>query len=219
MSLRDRLRLAVLISGRGSNLLALAQACRTGQLEADIVLVLADRAEAAGVHASAQLGLQTARIERRSNRSEFEAALAEAIDASGATLVLLAGFMQVLSEPFVQRFAGRLLNIHPSLLPKFKGLHTHERALQAGELEHGASVHFVTAQLDGGPVICQARVNVRPGETADSLAARVLEVEHRLYPWAVQLIADGRLELASSGIVFDGQVLPHPLQWNDANPA
>lgn len=220
MGQAHRPRLAVLISGRGSNMLALAQACRNGRLQAQIVLVLSDRADAAGIGSAASMGLQTAIVERGPvERSAFEDALAACIERSGADLVLLAGFMRVLSGQFVQRYAGRLLNIHPSLLPKFKGLHTHERALQAHEREHGASVHFVTTELDGGPVICQARVPVEPGDTADALAARVLEQEHRLYAWAVQLIAEGRIELGAGGIRLDGQPLHVPLQLDDAKAA
>jgi phosphoribosylglycinamide formyltransferase-1 len=214
MSRRGRLKLAVLISGRGSNMLALAHACRTGQLNAGIVLVLSDRADAAGIAAAAALDLPASALEARElpSRERIEDALAQAVDGSGAELLLLAGFMRILSSGFVQRYHGRLLNIHPSLLPKYPGLHTHRRALEAGEREHGASVHFVTAELDGGPVICQARVAVRPDDTERTLAARVLEQEHRLYPLAVGLIADGRLELKEAGIVLDGQALPAPLE-------
>lgn len=219
MSRRGRLRLAVLISGRGSNMLALAEACSSGRVDAQIVLVLSDRPEAAGLRSAAALGLPTAVIERTADRSGFENALSAAIEASGADLVLLAGFMRVLSAQFVQRHAGRVLNIHPSLLPKFKGLHTHERALAARESEHGASVHLVTAELDGGPVLCQASVPVRADDTAESLAARVLEQEHRLYPLAVQLLAAGRVELTATGIRLDGQPLRAPLRLADATHA
>ena len=166
MSARGRLELAILISGRGSNMLAVARACESGRLNASIELVLSDRADAGGLAAAAAVGLATAGVTagrgagqqrlrgraRRRHRSQLR-----------AELVLLAGFMRVLSPGFVARYPGRLLNIHPSLLPKYKGLHTHRRALQAGDREHGASVHFVTAELDGGPVICQARVAVHAG--------------------------------------------------------
>ncbi len=192
MSRDGKLKVAVLISGRGSNLLAIAQASRDGRLDASIELVLSDRGDAAGLAAAAARGLATAVIDRAkfATREAFESALAAAIDRSGAELVLLAGFMRILSAPFAHRYAGRLLNIHPSLLPKYKGLDTHRRALEAGEREHGASVHFVTGELDGGPVICQGRIAVRAGDSPQSLAARVLAVEHRLYPrMAIRLVA------------------------------
>jgi len=214
MSPRERLELAVLISGRGSNMLALAHACRDGRLNARIARVIADRPQgAAGLASAAALGLDTLTIDAAgADREQFETALAAACDAVGAGLLLLAGFMRVLSAQFVQRYRGRLLNIHPSLLPKYKGLHTHRRVLEAGEREHGASVHFVTAELDGGPVICQARLALRPEDTERSLAARVLEQEHRIYPLAVGLIADGRLALAAEGIVLDGKALIAPIE-------
>ena len=217
MSRHGKLKLAVLISGRGSNMLAVEHACRSGQLNAEIVHVLSDRVDAAGLAAALDLGLPAAAVEATGfeARDRFEAALELAIDRSGAELLLLAGFMRVLSGPFVQRYHGRLLNIHPSLLPKHKGLHTHRRALAAGDREHGASVHFVTAELDGGPVICRSRVAVRSDDTEQSLAARVLEREHRLYPFAVGLIADGRLELKEAGMVLDGQALRAPLEVDD----
>jgi phosphoribosylglycinamide formyltransferase 1 len=219
MSHRGRLELAVLISGRGSNMLALARACGEGRLQARIARVIADRADAApGVAAASALGLDTLTVEAAAygDRAAFEAALTEACDRAGAELLLLAGFMRVLSAAFVERHRGRLLNIHPSLLPKYKGLHTHRRVLAAGEHEHGASVHFVTAELDGGPVICRARVAVRSDDTEQSLAARVLEQEHRIYPLSVGLIAEGRLALTAAGIVLDGRPLGTPLEVNSA---
>jgi phosphoribosylglycinamide formyltransferase 1 len=208
-----RLRLAVLISGRGSNLMALAHACQAGHLEAEIALVISDRADAAGLGAAAGLGLATLTIQRSryAQPDAFEAALADAIDRSGADLVVLAGFMRILSPAFAQRYAGRLLNIHPSLLPKYKGLDTHRRVLEAGEPQHGASVHFVTAELDGGPVIYQGRVAVRAGDTPQGLAARVLEQEHRIYARSIGLIAAGRLRLEDDRILLDGRALQAPL--------
>jgi phosphoribosylglycinamide formyltransferase-1 len=218
MSRGGKLKVAVLISGRGSNLLAIAQACRDGRIDASIELVLSDRGDAAGLTAAAALGLATAVIDRRSfpSREAFETALAAAIDHSGAQLVLLAGFMRILSEPFAHRYAGRLLNIHPSLLPKYKGLDTHRRVLESGEHKHGASVHFVTGQLDEGPVICQGRISVRADDSPQSLAARVLVVEHRIYALAVSLIAAGRLELRGNTILFDGRALEAPIVEDEA---
>jgi phosphoribosylglycinamide formyltransferase-1 len=208
-----KLKLAVLISGRGSNLLAIAQACRDGRLDAGIALVLSDRGDAAGLTGAAALGLATAVIDRVkfASHEAFETALTAAIDGSGAELVLLAGFMRILSAPFAAAYAGRLLNIHPSLLPKYKGLDTHRRVLEAGEREHGASVHFVTGELDGGPVICQGRVAVRPGDSPQSLAARVLVVEHRIYALAISLIAAGRVQLRGNTILLDGRLLEAPI--------
>ncbi|HEY3808377.1 MAG TPA: phosphoribosylglycinamide formyltransferase [Steroidobacteraceae bacterium] len=211
MGRRGRLRLAVLISGRGSNMLAVARACASGRLDAEITLVLSDHSDAAGLATASAQGLATRAIGAAS-REQFESAAAAAIDAASADLALLAGFMRVLSADFVTLYAGRLLNIHPSLLPSHKGLHTHRRALRAGDREHGASVHFVTAELDGGPVICQVRVPVLPADTEQSLAARVLTQEHRLYPFAVDLIAAGRLELRGSSILLDGRELQAPLE-------
>jgi phosphoribosylglycinamide formyltransferase 1 len=213
MSGDGRLKLAVLISGRGSNLLAIAHACRERRLAARIVLVISDRADAAGLNAARELRLATAVIGAGTvaDRSRFEAALLAAIDGSGAELVALAGFMRILSAAFVQHYLGRLLNVHPSLLPNYKGLHTHRRVLAAGEAEHGASVHFVTAELDGGPVIAQARVTVRAGDSEQELAARVIHEEHRIYPMVIGLIAAGRLRLQGAAVMLDGQPLASPL--------
>jgi phosphoribosylglycinamide formyltransferase-1 len=213
MSGRSKLRLAVLISGRGSNMLAIAQACRAGQIEAQIALVLSDRAASAGLASARSLGLATAVIERtqHTGREEFERALREAIDASGAEWVVLAGFMRVLSAAFVRHYDGRMLNIHPALLPRYKGLHTHRRVLEAREPLHGASVHLVTPELDDGPVIAQASVPVRLEDTEDSLAARVLALEHRLYPMVIGLIGGGRLEVRGGRISLDGHSLEAPL--------
>jgi phosphoribosylglycinamide formyltransferase-1 len=213
MSRDGKLKLAVLISGRGSNLLAIAQACRDGRLDASIELVLSDRAAAAGLTAAAAQGLATAAIDRAkfATGEAFETALAAAIDRSGAELVPLAGFMRILSAPFAHRFAGRLLNIHPSLLPKYKGLDTHRRVLEAGEREHGASVHFVTGELDGGPVLCQGRIAVQAGDSPQSLAARVLAVEHRIYVLAIGLMAAGRVQLRDNVIWLDGRALEAPI--------
>jgi phosphoribosylglycinamide formyltransferase-1 len=210
---RGKLKLALLISGRGSNMTAIARACAQARIDAVPVVVVSDRGDAPGLAAAAALGLNTVVIEaaRFDDRAAFEAALTGAIERSGADLIVLAGFMRILSAPFAQRYAGRLLNIHPSLLPRYKGLDTHGRVLRAGEREHGASVHFVTAELDGGPLICQARVPVRPDDTEQTLAARVIAQEHRIYPLAIGLIADGRLELQGSTVVLDGQPLRIPI--------
>ena len=196
---------------------AIARACLDGQVAAQPVLVISDRPEAPGIAAASALGLNTIVIDAAHSASGagFEAALVEHIERSGAELLVLAGFMRILSAGFVQHYAGRLINIHPSLLPKYKGLHTHRRALQAGEREHGASVHFVTEELDGGPVICQAYVTVRADDTEQSLAARVIVQEHRIYPMVIGLIAAGRLKLQDAGIVLDGRMLAAPIIENE----
>jgi phosphoribosylglycinamide formyltransferase-1 len=208
------LPLAVLISGRGSNMASIARACQSGEIDARIVRVLADRADASGIALAESLGhpVQVVAAAQFQDRSGFEAALADAIDASGARLIVLAGFMRILSPPFVHRYTGRLLNVHPSLLPKYKGMHTHRRVLEAGDVEHGVSVHFVTEELDGGPVIYRARVPVLPSDTEQSLAARVLLEEHRIYPKVIGLIAARRLALSGANVLFDGRLLASPLE-------
>ena len=210
------LPLAVLISGRGSNMLAIARACATGQIHARIVSVICDRADAAGIQAAAASELPTQLLEARGlPRAGFEARLAQTLSASGAQLVALAGFMRILSATFVAPWAGRMLNIHPSLLPDYPGLDTHRRVLAAAAREHGASVHFVTQELDAGPLICQGRLAIAPGDSETSLAARVHRLEHRIYPMVIGLIADGRLALSGSTVVLDGQPLAAPLQVSE----
>jgi phosphoribosylglycinamide formyltransferase-1 len=207
------LTLAVVISGRGSNMLAIAAACQQQAIAARVVRVIADRESAGGIASAQALGLSTRVIPARNfpDRSDFEAALAADIDASGAVLVVLAGFMRILTPAFTARYVGRLLNIHPSLLPQYKGLHTHERVLAAGDAWHGVTVHYVTAELDGGPLILQARVAVLPGDTPESLSARVQQREHIIYPRVVGWIASGRLQWRDGIPHFDGQALHRPL--------
>ena len=180
-------RLAVLISGRGSNMRAIAEACTDGRLDARVVGVIADRPEAAGLEAATALGLPTAVVDHRAHadRVDFDRALDERLRALAPDRVALAGFMRILGPELVERWRGRMLNIHPSLLPKYPGLDTHARALAAGDTEHGASVHVVTAELDGGPVVAQARVPILPEDTPERLAARVLAEEHALYVTAL----------------------------------
>jgi phosphoribosylglycinamide formyltransferase-1 len=206
----DGLALAVLISGRGSNMAAIAGACATGQIAARIVRVIADRRGAAGTLLAVELGLQVDVLpfEEYADRGAFEAALRSTIDASGAQLVVLAGFMRILSPQFTAHYDGAILNIHPSLLPGYPGLHTHERVLKAGEREHGATVHFVTGELDAGPVALQARVPVLPGDTVESLSGRVQQQEHIIYPQVIGWIAAGRLRQTGNTVQLDDQPPP-----------
>jgi len=201
-------RVAVLISGRGSNMAALIEAARAKNFPAEIALVLSNRADAAGLRHAQAAGITTAVIDHQTfaGREAFEQAIHGRLEADRIAFVCLAGFMRKLTPWLVQRWDGRMINIHPSLLPAFTGLDTHARALQAGVRVHGASVHFVTADLDAGPIIAQAAVPVRDDDTEDTLAARVLEAEHRIYPLALKLLAEGRVRLARGRCVVDGTV-------------
>ncbi len=189
-------RIVILISGRGSNMEAIVEACARERWTAEVVAVLSNRPEAAGLGWAKARGIAAEAIDHRAHagREAFDAALAAAIDAHRPDWLVLAGFMRILTPGFVARYAGRMLNIHPSLLPAFPGLHTHQRALAAGCKLAGATVHFVTAELDHGPIVAQAAVPVRPDDTADTLAARVLQQEHRLYPMALRWCVEGELE-------------------------
>lgn len=206
------IRLAVLASGRGSNLQAVLDAIAGRQLDAQVVGVFADRADAAALE-RVPAALRWSRDARAmGDRARFDAALGEAVAASHPDWVVCAGYMRILGDDFVQRFGGRLLNIHPSLLPKYRGLHTHRRALAAGDAEHGASVHFVVPELDAGAVIAQARVPVLATDTEHDLAARVLALEHPLLVQVLRLAAAGRLAEQGGMPVLDGQALFTPLR-------
>ncbi|QLC74279.1 phosphoribosylglycinamide formyltransferase [Pseudomonas sp. LPB0260] len=200
----------VLISGSGSNLQALIDSTRASEQPARICAVISNRADAYGLERAQAAGIATRVLDHKAfeGRDAFDAALIEAIDAFAPQLVVLAGFMRILTPGFVRHYAGRLLNIHPSLLPKYKGLHTHQRALEAGDREHGCSVHFVTEELDGGPLVVQAVIPVQTDDSAASLAQRVHEQEHLIYPLAVRWFAEGRLHLGEHGAMLDGQPLP-----------
>ncbi|GJE77429.1 phosphoribosylglycinamide formyltransferase [Methylorubrum suomiense] len=194
-----RKRVAILISGRGSNMVSLIEAARASDYPAEIVLVLSNRPDAAGLDRAREAGIPARAIDHRAypDRAGFDAALQRELEAAGIELIVLAGFMRILTDAFVESWAGRMINIHPSLLPLFKGTHTHERALEAGVRLHGCTVHYVVPELDAGPIVAQAAVPVLPGDDADTLAARVIVQEHRLYPAALALIAGG-------GAVLDG---------------
>lgn len=209
-------RMVVLISGSGSNLQAILNACGQAatatapvSIPGHVVGVLSNKADAYGLVRAQHAGVATAVLAHTdfADRTEFDAAMLKQIDVWQADVVVLAGFMRILSPGFVNALQGRLINIHPSLLPKYKGLHTHQRALDAGERIHGCSVHFVTPELDGGPVIAQAVVDVRDDDSVETLAARVHAAEHRLYPTVLSWLAQRRLFLDAGQIYFDGQPL------------
>jgi len=194
-------RVAVLISGRGSNMTALIEAAKAQDYPAEIALVISNRPAAPGLTRAREAGIATAIVDHApfgADREAFERALDEELRAHRIDLLCLAGFMRVLTPWFVKRWQGRMLNIHPALLPQFKGLDTHRRALAAGVKEHGATVHFVVAEVDCGPIVAQERVPVLDSDTEQTLAARVLKAEHRIYPQALRALAEGRLSLTSS---------------------
>lgn len=203
-------QVVVLISGGGSNLQALIDSSADGASPVRLSAVIANRADAFGLTRATRAGIPTRVLDHRlyPGREAFDAALIETIDGFRPQLVVLAGFLRILTASFVRHYAGRLLNIHPSLLPRHKGLDTHRRALQAGDAEHGCSVHFVTEELDGGPLVVQAATSLRPDDDVQSLALRVRQLEQRIYPLAVRWFAEGRLHLTERGAMLDGQPLP-----------
>jgi phosphoribosylglycinamide formyltransferase 1 len=216
----EPLAVVVLISGSGSNLQALIDEAQSG-LPIRIRAVISNEPDAFGLERARRAGIPTRVLSHRDypTRDDYDEALGALIDEFEPGLVVLAGFMRILTPALVAHFRGRMLNIHPSLLPKFRGLHTHRRALEAGETTHGASVHFVTEELDGGPLVLQARVPVEPGDDPDSLAARVLTREHCIYPQVVRWYAQGRLRLDASGRpALDGRALDRPLRLDELTP-
>ena len=210
MTATPPLPVVVLISGRGSNLQSIIDAVASGTLPIEICAVISNRPDAAGLQRATQAGITTEVIDHSlfEDRASFDQALQTCIDRYQPALVVLAGFMRILTPGFVTHYQGRLLNIHPSLLPDFPGLNTHQRALAAGSREHGASIHFVTGAVDGGPVVLQARLAVQDHDTVDTLAARVLKQEHRMFPLAIRWFAEQRLVLNDNGqVMFYGAVL------------
>jgi phosphoribosylglycinamide formyltransferase-1 len=210
---RAPLQLAILISGRGSNMAAIARACQARQINAQVRVVVSDRPGVAGLVVARELGIEALTVpwEGAARRESFERSLAEELDQRRPDLIVLAGFMRVLSGQFVERYAGRILNIHPSLLPKYTGLHTHRRVLDAKDTEHGSSVHFVTAELDGGPVVLQSMVPVKSEDTEADLLARVQATEYIIYPQVIGMVADGRLVWDQGRVRLDGKILETPL--------
>ena len=211
MSNRGKLPVVVLLSGSGSNLQAIID--NSTRLPIEIRAVISNQADAYGLVRAENAGITTRVLNHKSfaDRDDYDQALLELVESFKPGLVVLAGFMRILTTAFVNHFHGRMLNIHPSLLPKFRGLHTHQRALDEGETIHGVSVHFVTEELDGGPLITQAQVPVLAGDDADMLGARVLKREHRLYPMTIQWFAEGRLRLSDDKLTLDGKPLDSPV--------
>jgi len=206
-------RIAVLISGSGTNLQAFIDRAGDGSLAASIVVVLSNRPDAYGLERARKAGIPAEIVEhiRFDSREAFDRAVAKTLDAYAPDIVVLAGFMRILSPWFVARYAGRVLNIHPALLPRYPGLDTHQRVLDAGDAMHGSTVHFVTGELDGGPRVLAGRLRVRPDETAADLAKRVQAIEHRIYPQAAQWFIEGRLECRGGAAWLDGERLVEPV--------
>lgn len=210
----DKLPVVILISGRGSNLQAILDQAAGGALPIDIRAVISNVPGAYGLERARRAGIETQVLSHKAfvDRDSYDRALIELIDRYAPGLVVLAGFMRILTPAFVRHYARRLLNIHPSLLPRHRGLNTHARALEEGDTEHGASVHLVTEELDGGPVLLQARVPVHPGDSPETLAARVLEQEHRLYPEVIRWFAEGRIDFDDDQPRLDGRPLTEPVR-------
>jgi phosphoribosylglycinamide formyltransferase-1 len=203
-------RLVILVSGGGSNLQSLIDGCATGQINATVAAVISNNPEAGGLERAAKAGIPNLAIDHRTfeSRASFDQSLSELIDNFSPDLVILAGFMRILTEKFVHHFLGRMMNIHPSLLPAYPGLNTHRRAIEAGDKQAGATVHFVTPELDGGPSIIQAQVNIEATDNEASLAAKVLDFEHKIYPKAVQWFCDNRLVMENYQVKFDESPIP-----------
>jgi phosphoribosylglycinamide formyltransferase-1 len=210
----SRLPIAILISGRGSNMRVIAERAAAGSLPVDVRVVVSDQPTAEGLQAAAAMNLATRVLQPRefADRPSYDRALVQLLEQYQPQLIVLAGFMRILTSQFIGAFAGRILNVHPSLLPKYRGLHTHRRALESGEALHGVSVHFVTEELDGGPVVLQAEVPILPDDSETTLSARVQQGEHRIYPQAIDWFARGRLLLKDGRAWLDGKPLDAPLR-------
>lgn len=219
---QQRMPVVILISGRGSNMRAIAERAASGELPIEVCAVISDKAEAAGLSIAAAMNIPTRALSPReyADRASYDQALAALVASFQPRLIVLAGFMRILSPGFIAAFADRILNIHPSLLPLYRGLHTHRRVLEAGDAMHGASVHFVTEELDGGPLVIQARVKVRPDDSENTLSGRVQQQEYRIYSQAIDWFARGRLQLREQRAWLDGRILEAPVIElpNDAPP-
>lgn len=216
-TIENKASLVVLISGNGSNLQAIIDSIKNGQLDAEISLVVSNRVDAKGLDRAAKENIKTCFIDHRrfDTREMFDQAMIDIIDPLKPDLVILAGFMRILSERFINHYLHRLINIHPSLLPLYKGLNTHQRALDNNDQVHGASVHFVSNELDSGPVIIQGVVPVQKDDNSETLADSVHKVEHKIYPLAIQLQIEGRLTFKNNQLLFDDKVLSEPLMWKN----
>ena len=216
----SRKRVAILISGRGSNMAALIEAAKDKSFPAEIVLVLSNRPDAGGLDIARAAGIATVVVDHKTygkDRVSFDRAMQAVLEQNRIELLCLAGFMRLLTTPFVRHWEGRMINIHPALLPAFKGLDTHQRALDAGAKLHGATVHFVVPEMDAGPIIMQGAVAVRADDSAQTLAARVLAVEHQIYPLALKLMAEGRVRILDGRCLIDGHPVPDAAQLVPAN--
>lgn len=213
----EKASLVVLISGSGSNLQAIIDAINNDQLNAEITAVISNQATAKGLDRAAKEDITTHIIDHKSyqSRESFDHAMMQVIDPLKPDLIVLAGFMRILSDEFITHYRHRLINIHPSLLPKYKGLNTHQQAIDNKDELHGASVHYVDIELDSGPVVIQAEVPVLANDTAKSLADRVLAEEHRIYPLAIKLYTEGRVKFENDDLLFDNQILTRPLMWKN----
>jgi len=210
------LQIVVLLSGSGTTLQAIIDEMQAGNINVEIKAVISDQSQATGLTRAENAGIETCALSPRDypDRQGFDHALASCIDRYKPQYIVLAGFMRILGKSFVERFAGKILNIHPSLLPRFRGLDTYARVLEAGDAEHGTSVHFVTAELDGGPLIMQSRVKVLEGDDEESLSARVKERERKMYPAVLDMIAAKRIEMKDGQAWLDNQPLDHPLEFD-----
>ena len=215
-----RPKIVILISGSGTNMQAIAEACAREEIDADIAAVISNRPDVQGLQRAEDAGIETQVLDHKTfeSREAFDGELIKMIDQYEPELVVLAGFMRILTADFVRRYQGKLINIHPSLLPKYQGLNTHQRALDNGDSYAGATVHYVTGELDGGPPVLQARVPVNSGDDADTLAGRVLEIEHRIYPVAVNWHLTDRLTWQDGNLLKDGLPVPPSGElWEDAS--
>ena len=217
----SRKRVAVLISGRGSNMAALIEAAKTKDYPAEIALVVSNRPEAGGLLVARAAGIATETVDHTKfsgDRNRFEHEIQSILEKYQIEIICLAGFMRLLTADFLERWQWRILNIHPALLPDFKGLDTHKRVIDAGVKVHGATVHFVVPELDSGPVIAQGAINVRPGDSEEALAVRVLKVEHRIYPLALKLVAEGRVQIKNNHTLIDGVPVPNVADLAPTDP-